>query len=250
MDVLKVIELLRRQRAAACIALVVAIALVGTAYASAPPRFRASASLVLLAPPSPPESVTVGADGASLEPVRDEYLNPYARFDDLSIVVDIVARRMRSPAVADRLLERGAEDVSIAGNVDFNNGPIIDIAAEATSRSGAVDGAAVAMDEVGRQLRQLQAEQGTDEHYYIDTATVVRPERATAVISGTIRRVLVAGVLGVGFVVASAMLVDALVSRPRRARHRVMAVEPVRGARLQFEPRHAGEDPLAERAAP
>ncbi len=121
---------------------------------------------------------------------------------------------------------------TVAANVDFQRGPLIDVAAEASSAEAAINNVKIVGAELKEQLAQMQQAQGTNTSYFISADLVVAPTRATRVFSSRLRLLIAAGALGVAFVLGSAILADALTRRRRRrsagAAH-VAPVRPVRG---------------------
>src|SRR4051794_33018146 len=70
-----------------------------------PPIYQASASYILVSPPSPPTADQIAqnpklAHGSS---------NPYTRYSDQSIIVQILATRLGSDATRAQLLKQGVD---------------------------------------------------------------------------------------------------------------------------------------------
>lgn len=188
----------------------IAVAGLVSVVIAVPPTYRASSSVVLLNPPSVPE---VESEGASEETLR-ALDNPYERFNDLSVVVDIMRRILVSAPTEEVLAERGlAGDYSVAANIDFYRGPIVDIAAEGASEAEAITGARLVVDMLEETLDAVQERQGTDPNYRITSDVVVPATRATRVLSSTLRRAIAVSALGALFVVGSAVAADALTTR-------------------------------------
>lgn len=186
---------------AACIAVVVAY----------PPTYRATSAVVLLNPPELPE---VSAENPT---IPDEYQNPYSRFGDLSVIVDILVRVLESDAKVEQLEAQGLDGTyQVAANRDFYRGPIVDIAAEASSEEDAIAAANLAMDALAEELDTLQRQQGTDPSYFITVETVVAADKATTVFSGTLRALIVVAMLGMVLTIGTALFADA--RRARRER--------------------------------
>ena len=98
MDLLTLLRLFRRNIAATVVAAVLAAALVGYVVVSAPPVYRSSGSVVLFSPPQPPDPTLRDVD-PSVPTTTVASDNPYVRFNDLSVVVDIVRRVLLSTEV-------------------------------------------------------------------------------------------------------------------------------------------------------
>ncbi|MGI8686600.1 MAG: hypothetical protein ACR2MO_16175 [Acidimicrobiales bacterium] len=212
MDVLTLLRLFGRHKIVVAIASLLTFAAVTGTYMAAPPLYRASGSVVLLNPPPLPEAAP------DAPPRGPGFQNPIKDLDDMSVVVDILARVMSTSEVEDKLVTAGLTGTyTIGANIDFYRGPIIDVAAEATSGPDAIDTAKRVMTEVGVQLAKLQTDQGTDPSYQIRTSTVVPPERATKVFSSALRRLIGAGALGVIAIIGAALTAEAItVARSRR----------------------------------
>jgi capsular polysaccharide biosynthesis protein len=177
------------------------------------PTYRASAAVVLLNPPALPEVTPENPT------VPQQYENPYARFGDLSVIVDILVHVLGSEPVGQQLKANGLDGTfEIAANRDFYRGPIIDISAEASSGGQALKNAQVVIDELERQLVELQKSQGTDPSYYIKPNIIVPPNKATTVLSGTLRKLILLAGVGAVLTVASGLLADARQRRRRRVR--------------------------------
>lgn len=208
MDLLNLLRLLRRNALVVTVASIAVGALLVVTYASAPPSYRTSASVVLLNPPPPSEPSGAVSPGSQ---------NPYVRFNDITVMVDILVRVMRTNEVAHALGDRGLRgEYTIAANAAFYRGPIVDIAVEAGSPAVAKESARLVMKELDTQLERIQSQQGTDPSYFIRATPVVTPERASTVLSSALRRLIAVGFLGLIAIIGAAMIADALPSGRRR----------------------------------
>jgi len=186
------------------------LACIGAFYAAGP-TYRASAAVVLLNPPALPE---VTPENPEIPP---EFQNPYARFGDLSVIVDILVRVIDSEPVKDSLAAKGLDGTyEIAANRDFYRGPIVDVSAEADTEAQALLNANLLIDEMQRELLDLQVQQGTAESYYIKSEIVVAPDKATRVLSKTLRLLILVAGLGMVVTVASGLIADARQRRRER----------------------------------
>lgn len=219
MDVLNLLRLFRRHTVVVVVASFVALGMLVVSYVSAPAVYRASGSVVLLNPPTPPDPLKAVTPTLATTPPTLPFQNPFVRFNDISVVVDILVRVMRTSAVVDVLGEAGLNGTyTIGANTDFYRGPIIDVAAEAATAGEAKNSAKLVMAELSTQLEKLQVEQGGNPAYFIRPTTVVSPERATTVFSSVLRRLIAVGALGLMVIVVSALLAEALrVARDRRS---------------------------------
>lgn len=186
----------------------------GLVVLMAGPTYRASASVVLLNPPALPET------SAENPTIPQEFQNPYARFQDLSVIVDILVKVLGNDEVGSTMKASGLDgDFEIAANRDYYRGPIIDVAAQADSEAQAKLNAQIVIDEMQRQLTSLQQAQGTDPTYYIRINLIQPPSKATRVLSGTLRLLIVALGFAVIVTVGSGLAADA------RERHRKRPLE-------------------------
>ncbi|MGH9119350.1 MAG: hypothetical protein ACRD0A_16210 [Acidimicrobiales bacterium] len=242
MDVVSILRLVGRRWRVTVPAMILTVLLVAGAVASSPPTYKASGSMVLLEPPSPP----------ALSPTATTVVteNAYERFNDLSVVVDIVARIVTGETMRAALQERGVGDYDVAGNVNFARGPIIEVTAEEPSPEAALASAAVLLAEVRAVLHDRQEAQGTDPRYFITTDDVVVPAETTTVLSATIRSAMAALALGGLLTLAVAAIAESIAKhRSVRARApRPVAAAPARrmtslpGRTLQLRPRPVADD--------
>jgi hypothetical protein len=176
-----------------------------------PATHRASGAVVLLNPPALPEVTPENPT------IPQEFQNPYSRFGDLSVMVDIIVRVLETEQMGKELEAAGLDGTfQIAANRDFYRGPIIDVAGEGPSAEAAIRNANLVIDEIGEQLTLLQQQQGTDESYFIKVETIVIPDKATTVFSGTLRSLIVVAGLGLVATLAAGLLAEA--ARRRRDR--------------------------------
>lgn len=197
--------------------IVVPVAALGSAglvatIVAVPPTYDATASVVLLGPPTPPEV-------EATQTAAPDDQNPYAQFGDLSVVVDVLRRIMESPTTEHLLEEEGVtEDYTVAANVEIRRGPIIDVLTEGATRREAIEANRIVVDHLLAELAEIQERQGTDVDYWITAEQVVVPDDAERSYSSTIRRAIAVGALAVAAVIASAALADSVAQRTRRRR--------------------------------
>lgn len=208
----RLLKVLWFQRRVVLPAAIVSLCVMAVVFLLAGPTYRTSAAVVLLNPPTLPEVTPENPT------VPAEFQNPYARFGDLSVIVDIIVRVFESDPVVERLKASGLDGTfEIAANRDFYRGPIIDVSAEAPSGQQAILNATLVLDEMKRQLVDLQEQQGTDQSYFIKPELVVAPDKATTVLSGTLRTLILIGGLGAMVTVGSGIFADSRQRRRRKA---------------------------------
>jgi hypothetical protein len=171
--------------------------------------YRSTGTVTFLPPP------TVDKDAPA--DVLQASNNPYARYGDLSIVVDIIRRIMIGEANRTALLGRGLKGTyTVAANLDFNRSPIVEVVAESPTAEAAKADALLVMGDVNQQLVKLQDKEGTDPKYQITMAVLVTPSRSTRLLTGTIRRAITVVAL-VGFLILVGAVLADIPSRKRRA---------------------------------
>ncbi len=212
MDILSIVRMARRHWVVVILSLAIATAAVAAVVVSTPPTYRATSSVVLLNPPEAPASVTEDAGEVELRALE----NPYERFNDLSIVVDIIRRVLASDPSMDTLVGRGLQGTyTVAANIDFYRGPIIDVAAEAGTEAEALRATQLVVDLLQQTLDDVQTRQGTDPDYFITSDVVVPATRATLVLSSTLRRAVATAAAGALFVLGMVIVADSFSERRR-----------------------------------
>lgn len=203
MNLSSLLRILWRQRRYVLPSTVLAVVLCLSTIVVVPPTYRASASVVLLNPPALPETTP---NNPSVPP---QFLNPYARFNDLSVIVDILVRVLGSQPIVDSLTARGLDGTfEIAANRDFYRGPIIDLSSETKNRGDAIKNTKLLVAELQDQLNALQQAQGTDPSYWIRAQPVVDADKESSVFSPTLRLLIVAIAFGLVLVVGVGLLAD------------------------------------------
>lgn len=212
MTIAELIALLKRRRRAALAIAAGTLMLMLLAYTVAPPTYRASSSMILINPPALPVET---AGGPEIPAAND---NPYARFGDLTVIVDVLTRIMQSDQTADHLASAGLDGTyEIAANSDFYRGPIIDVATESSSAEGAIDANRLVLAELQTALADLQEADGTDPTYLIKATVVVEATKATTVFTPTLRLLLVVLAAGLAVLIVSTTTLDRLAGkRPKR----------------------------------
>jgi hypothetical protein len=178
------------------------------------PVYEASSSYVMLNPPEPPTEEEIARD-RSLRGINAD--NPFARFSDQTVVVAVLANRMRSESTRRALVGKGADPrYEVARDSEFGfSSPIVKITARAGTPEVAIASAKLVSNALIRALDRMQ--RGIDSRYRIKPNEVHPPDHAELKVSGQMR--MLVGVLGLGalllFVVVS--VADAL-STVRSAR--------------------------------
>jgi hypothetical protein len=178
---------------------VVLLVLCGALYVVAvkEPVYEASSSYILINPPAPPTPEEVARD-PSLARLNSD--NPYTRFSDQSVIVEVLASGMANESAQRALVEAGADPrykVEPASEFGFSS-PILKITAQASTPEAAVRSAKLVGNAVTRELHDMQQAEGVDSQYRIKANKVDTPDGAQLRASGQLRSLV--GVLGLGAV--------------------------------------------------
>jgi hypothetical protein len=190
---------------------VVLLTLFGAFYVFAvkPPVYKAESSYVLINPPGPPTDEQIAQDPA-LGRVRAD--NPYTRFGDTRVVLEILAGTMNTRPARQALLAAGADPrFAVVPTSAFGfSSPMVQVSAEADSAATAIKSAKLVSDALKRQLANLQ--RGTDPTYRLTAQPVQTADGATLQASGKLRSLV--GVMALGSVLLFVLvsLADALTS--------------------------------------
>jgi hypothetical protein len=192
---------------------VVLLVLGGAVYVVAvkEPVYEASSSFILINPPAPATAEDIARD-PSLGRINAD--NPYTRFSDQSVMIEVLASRMSSESARRALLRAGANPrYEVAPTASFGySSPIVKVTAQGPSPEVAVASAKMVGKALTAELTGMQQAEGVDPQYRIKAQQVDSPDRAQLRASGQLR--MLVGVLALGavllFVVVS--VADALTS--------------------------------------
>jgi hypothetical protein len=198
---------------------VLVVVLIGAFYVIAikPPVYEANSSYILVNPPAPPTPDEIARDpklgvGTS---------NPYTRYADQSIVVQIVAARLNSDDARRKLAAEGADPkYTVAPDVAFGyTAPIMQITGTGASPAAALKTTELVAKALTSELAGMQEAHGVSPKYRIDAQQFVAARDARLKASGKLRALV--GLLALGgvalFLVVS--IVDAFAAfRWMRAR--------------------------------
>src|SRR5262245_2257934 len=189
MDVLSLLRLLTRHWRVTLPAALLTLVGIAAALKRSSPTYRATGSIVLLAPPEAP---TVDTD-----PKVAAGQNAYARsFDDLSIMADVLSRIMTNDSTRTDLLDQGVTKYEVVAN-RFSRGPVIEVTGESVSSAGAVGSTQAVLDEMDKVLVQLQEQDANaDPTYFITSDPLQSPTTAAPLYSSTVRAAMAALVVG------------------------------------------------------
>ena len=242
MDLLLILQKIWRHRVFTLPVIVLTLA--GAAYVVAvkKPLYEATSSYILINPPPAPTAEDIARDPALGRVNAD---NPYTRFPDESVVVDVLARTVGSDSARQQLVKAGADQrYAVASAAHFgSSSPIVQITGSGSSPQAAIHTAGVVGRAVAAELARMQRAQHVDPRYWITAFQVEVPDDAKLRPSGQLR--MLVGVLGLGaillFVVISVM--DALGAiRLERMRQAMPAPSPSEVVHLNgvSDPERAG----------
>jgi capsular polysaccharide biosynthesis protein len=200
---------------------VILLTLCGAVYVMAisEPVYEASSSYILINPPALPTEEDINRNPALGRINAD---NPYARFSDQTVVVEVLASSMANQSAQRALLRGGADPrykVTPGSAFGFSS-PMVEITAQGRSPAEAVKSAKVVGKTLIRELNDMQRAEGVDPQYWITAHQVDLPDGAQLKASGQLRKLI--GVLALGivllFVVVSVADALAILRRERMGR--------------------------------
>lgn len=175
---------------------ILAFVLVGAFYVIAikTPVYEAGSTYILVNPPAPPSESAIARDPR----VADGSDNPYTRYSDQSVVVQVLAERLSSEEARAALERRGADPkYTVAPSPEFGySAPILQISGTGSSEAAAVRTANLVGEAVTKELDQMQEAQRVSPRYRIVTQPVVAPHNAKLKASGKLRALVAVFALG------------------------------------------------------
>ena len=199
---------------------VVLLVLGGAVYVVAvkEPVYEASSSFILINPPAPPTPEDVARD-PSLARVNAD--NPYTRFSDQSVMIEVVASRMSGESAERELVKAGADPrYEVAPTSSFGySSPIVEVTAQAPTPEVAVRSAELVGKALTGELAGMQQAEGVDPQYRIKAQEVDAPDGAQLKASGQLRMLVGVFALGIVALFVVVSVADALTSlRAQRVR--------------------------------
>jgi hypothetical protein len=219
MDLLSMLQTVWRHKLATLP--VIALTVLGAVYVIGlkAPVYQAASSYVLIAPPSAPTTEQIARDPA-LGRINSD--NPYVRFGDLGVVVDVLTQAVSTTAAQQQLVREGADSrYVVAPSVVFGSAPIIQITALGISAAEAMRSATLVDQELKAELARLQANQGVDRRYWITALQLNVPDQAQLQLSSKLRSLIGVLVLGVVMLFVVVSMMSGLAERRARARFAV-----------------------------
>ncbi|HWF51146.1 MAG TPA: Wzz/FepE/Etk N-terminal domain-containing protein [Solirubrobacteraceae bacterium] len=195
MDLVEIMGKIWRHKLATIPVLILTVA--GLAYTTVikPKVYQAQASYLLIPPPQAPTPQQIAAHPA-LAKVNTN--NPYVRFNDLTVIVSLLAQTETSNTTRNQLVAQGADpNYQIGPNVQFGTDPIIQITGSGPTPAAAIKSATVVGKSTIQMLTTLQAQQGVNSTYMISALPLTAPSGATLQVSSLLRTAVSVLALGV-----------------------------------------------------
>jgi capsular polysaccharide biosynthesis protein len=172
------------------------------------PVYEATSTYILVNPPPPPTEDEVAQD-PKLGIGSD---NPYTRYSDQSVVVQVLTSRLSSDVARRELEQRGADpDYEVAPSSEFGfTAPLVQITGTGPTPAAAVRTARLIGRAVTRELAGMQQARGVAEKYRIDAQQVVVPRDAKLKASGQLRSLVAVFALGLVLMFIVVSVADAL----------------------------------------
>jgi hypothetical protein len=190
---------------------VLGLILAGAFYVMAvtAPTYEASSTYILVSPPAPPTDDEIARNPALGKIHAD---NPYLRYGDQSVVVQLLASRLNSEEGRRSLAAQGVgPQYTIAPSPAFGfSAPLLQITSMGSSPAAAIRTAGQVGRAVTGELGRMQALRGVDPKYRIKTEAVVVARDATLRASGKLRALVAVLALGAVLLFIVVSVLDAL----------------------------------------
>jgi hypothetical protein len=210
MDVLSILRLVVRHWRVTAPAALLTLVGVGAVFKSSSPTYEATGAVVLLSPPEAPEV----NDRPETAPPPEVGQNPFARYGDLSVVADILARVMDSDSRRVEFESQGVTDYNVVVN-RLQRGPVVDVTGQGPTPEAATQSTEIVLEEVDSVLSELQQAEHADPDYYIKAALLEPPSSATAMYGSTVRAAIAALAVGTLGTLGLAVIAEAVARRWR-----------------------------------
>jgi hypothetical protein len=173
------------------------------------PLYEAQSSYLLVNPPSPPTAEQIARNPAL---GRIDSDNPYTRYPDQAVVIDVLTRSLNSQSARKALVKAGADERYIVGSgAQFGSAsPIVQISGTGSTPAIAMRTAEVVGHAVVGELDRMQDVEKVDPGYRITTLQVEVPENAQLRASGQLRMLVAVLALGTIMLFVVVSFFDAL----------------------------------------
>ena len=173
------------------------------------PTYEASATYILVSPPAPPTETDIARDPA-LGKVHSD--NPYVRFSDQSVLVQVLASRLNSDENRASLIKQGADPNYLAQpSAQFGfSAPILQITGMGPTATLAIRSTDLVGEDLLTELDKMQAIRGVDKPYRITAEAVVPARDAKLKPSGKMSALVAVMVLGLIMLFMAVSVLDAI----------------------------------------
>jgi hypothetical protein len=206
MDLLSITRTITRHKLATLPIALLTVAAAVYVLAIKAPTFQTTADYILLSPPAAPTPAQISAQ-PKLGKVNAD--NPYLRYGDLAVVVDLLTQAMSTDGAKSALEAQGADKAySVAPSPTFAPvAPILHVTGVGGSPASAMQTASLVGRAMNKELSKLQSAQGVSPHFFITMLQVGAPNHAQMQVTGKLRSVVGVAVIGliVLFVVISTL---------------------------------------------
>jgi hypothetical protein len=195
-DLLSIIRGFWRRRIPATIIILLTLLGGGAVAFLVPPTHSVTAYLVMLNPPPP--LMTLEDRQAHPQIAKLDSNNPFLRFSDPSVVVELLVQKMDDERVRQELKALGAdEDYVVAADNRYGLAtPIMNVTAATADPKSALKTVSLVSARTARVLYDLQRAQDVDPYYMIKVNVANMPDRATVQASSTLRALVAVLALG------------------------------------------------------
>jgi hypothetical protein len=209
MDLLLIARKIWRHKFVTVPVILLTIAGAGYVVTVKQPLYEASSSYLLINPPAAPTADDIARNPA-LANVRAD--NPYTRFADQSVIIDVLSRTINSDSARRRLLRAGADPRYVVESASRfgTTSPIVQITGTGPTPHAAMRTAEVVGHAVVGELDRMQQVQKVDPRYRITTLQVEFPDGPRLQPSGQLRMLVAVLVLGAILLFIVVSVTDAL----------------------------------------
>lgn len=233
MDLLALVNTLRRHKLIVLLVLVLAVAGNGYVVFGIPPQYESHAQFVLIAPPAPPSEAAIERDP---ELARINTNNPYLRLPNPAVVVEVLAQRVSADAVRRELIAQGADrNYGISSTNDIGSGLVISIIGTGTSARAAGRTLELVTTRMQVELRAMQKVNGADDRYLFQALPITPPTEPIRKVTGTFRSLIAVSAACVVLLFGLISVAEAI-GPGRRARNSRTPDSPATGVISTLDP--------------
>lgn len=220
MDLLALVNTLRRHKLIVLLVLLIAAGGNGYVAFGVPPQYESQAQFVLIAPPAPPSDAAIERDP---ELAKHNTNNPYLRLPNPVVVVEVLAQRVSGDAIRRELIAQGADqNYTISSTNAIGSGLVISVVGTGTSAEAAGRTLDLVTTRMQAELRAMQKVDGADDRYLFQALPINPPTEPIRKVTGTFRSLIAVSAACVVLLFGLISVADAIgprrPGRPGRAR--------------------------------